>query len=482
MLSLRPLLAVCAVLAASSAAAQQTVLDAVDRGWYNLERGHNSSNKNTLTGICCGAENFNSFFVFDLRSAPQAGAVTLRLELEEYSSSDPAEPFAVFDVTSDIDQLRATHSASDPFSESAYQDLQSGVMYGMASVTIADRRRVIEIELEPAAVRDVNDRLGGFFAVGLHLTDQRQTGTEWIRFSSSSESKTHQLVLAQAPFFEVRLQPSSALSPVGRLHTVDLSLVDGFGEPVSGASVAVAVLSGPGAGVGSAVTTNQLGVAQFTYAGNAGKGIDVLGAVYDDGDGHVFESNRVQKIWDDDCNANGLPDSCDVDCAGFDGLCATEISQCGGSSDIDGDGIPDECNVPPDCESALPSETELWPPNHTFRPVGVIGVSDPDGDPVRTTITAVHQDELVDEAGSGQTCPDATNIGASVASLAAERSGTGDGRVYHVEFRATDGRGGSCTGSVRVCVPHSRSAPCGDQGQLFDAAICSNIMGSEPQE
>ena len=44
-------------------------------------------------------------------------------------------------------------------------------------------------------------------------------------------------------------------------------------------------------------------------------------------------------------------------------------------------------------------------------------------------------------------------IGTDTARLPAERNSRGDGRVYHVSFKAEDGRGGECTGSVKVCVP-----------------------------
>jgi len=59
-------------------------------------------------------------------------------------------------------------------------------------------------------------------------------------------------------------------------------------------------------------------------------------------------SNTALKFWDEDCNANDVADTCDVDCAGVSGLCA-EVIGCGSSSDENGDGVPDECNRPPDC-------------------------------------------------------------------------------------------------------------------------------------
>ena len=52
--------------------------------------------------------------------------------------------------------------------------------------------------------------------------------------------------------------------------------------------------------------------------------------------------------------------------------------------------------------------------------------------------------------------------------LRTERSGTGDGRVYHVSFTASDLEG-SASGVVNVCVPHSRKNGAMDGGALFDS-------------
>jgi len=100
-----------------------------------------------------------------------------------------------------------------------------------------------------------------------------------------------------------------------------------------------------------------------------------------------------------------------------------------------------------------------------------VGVTDPDGDSVAITITGVTQDEALNGVGQGHACPDATGVGTASASLRAEREGRGDGRVYHISFAADDGRGGRCTGTVTVCVPHDRGQGqrCGDQGPLFDS-------------
>lgn len=135
-------------------------------------------------------------------------------------------------------------------------------------------------------------------------------------------------------------------------------------------------------------------------------------------------------------------------------------------------------NRPPDCGAAGPSVAELWPPDHGYRDVAITGVTDPDGDPVAVTITAIRQDEHVNRGGDGNTCPDGGGAGTATARVRAERSGSpqapGDGRVYHLSFRASDGRGGACTGEVTVCAPHDQrpGGGCVDQGPLYDSTVC----------
>jgi hypothetical protein len=106
-----------------------------------------------------------------------------------------------------------------------------------------------------------------------------------------------------------------------------------------------------------------------------------------------------------------------------------------------------------------------------MRRVGIDGLSDPDGDRISVAITSIFQDEPVKVKSKGDSSPDGTGVGTATARLRAERDGKGDGRVYHVAFEAQDGRGGRCTGSVPVCIPHDRGGGCGDQGAHFDSTL-----------
>lgn len=114
----------------------------------------------------------------------------------------------------------------------------------------------------------------------------------------------------------------------------------------------------------------------------------------------------------------------------------------------------------PDCSGAAASQGVIWPPNHSMVAESIVGVTDPYGLSTTIIITGIQQDEPVEALGSGNTEPDGSGVGTSVAYVRAERSGLGTGRIYFISFTATDSSGAQCTGMVEAYVPH-------DQGQGF---------------
>jgi len=88
------------------------------------------------------------------------------------------------------------------------------------------------------------------------------------------------------------------------------------------------------------------------------------------------------------------------------------------------------------------------------------------------TVLGVRQDEPVLTPGSDNTSPDAV-IQAGSTSVRAERLNSGNGRVYHLAFKAEDGHGGTCTGDVTVGVPHSmgKGVTAIDDGSVYDSTI-----------
>ncbi len=315
-----------------------------------------------------------------------------------------------------------------------------------------------------------------FLAVRSFAGSSSGSYTLSLRLGGPAMGRPYIIGGAEVVIFE-SLTPALAFNPPGTDHTLTATVSNSTGDPVSDLNVDFDVTSGPNAGEAGVDTTDASGQAMFTYTDSGGIGADEIVASFVDEQGNLVNSNLALKFWDDDCQPNDIPDTCDIDCQGFGDACQV-FDDCGMSADLDGNGQPDECNQPPDCSGTMAAPGLLWPPNHKFVDVSVVGATDPDGDPVTITIDSIFQDEPLDTVGDGNTCADGTGVGSSTASLRSERSGSrrvpGDGRVYHVSFTADDGQGGACAGTVTVCVPHDQSEPveCVDQGPLFDSTVC----------
>ena len=125
-------------------------------------------------------------------------------------------------------------------------------------------------------------------------------------------------------------------------------------------------------------------------------------------------------------------------------------------------------NDPPKCENAQPSIAQLWPPNHSMVKISILGIVDPNNN-ATTRITSVTQDEPTNGQGDGDTAIDAIINADGTVLLRAERSGKGNGRVYHIHFTASDFEG-SCSHVVTVSVPHDKKGDVAiDGGELFDS-------------
>jgi hypothetical protein len=130
-------------------------------------------------------------------------------------------------------------------------------------------------------------------------------------------------------------------------------------------------------------------------------------------------------------------------------------------------------NRPPDCSKLTADKTSLWPPNHKFVIVTLSGATDADGDPITTSVTGVTQDEPLNGLGDGDTAPDAAAVAGhpEQVKLRAERSGTGDGRVYRTAVSVSAGAD-TCTKTVVVGVPHDQSGP-----PAIDSGLVVNSFG-----
>lgn len=111
--------------------------------------------------------------------------------------------------------------------------------------------------------------------------------------------------------------------------------------------------------------------------------------------------------------------------------------------------------------SPEPDKSILWPPNHQMVNITIVThASDNNGPP--TLSAAVTSNEPQNGLGDGDTTPDWTTpvinqaTGVITLQLRAERSGSGDGRVYTIAITATDASGNSSTADVKIVVPHDK--------------------------
>ncbi len=109
----------------------------------------------------------------------------------------------------------------------------------------------------------------------------------------------------------------------------------------------------------------------------------------------------------------------------------------------------------PNLENLTASQAVLWPPDHKMVRVVldytlVIGCLSPQE---VTTTVSVASNEPVNGLGDGDMAPDWQIIDAHHVLLRAERSGTGQGRVYTITVTATDESGNSSSQSTTVTVP-----------------------------
>ncbi len=169
----------------------QVVLNAVNRGWWRSNGPHTSSNDNTLTGHT-SIDDYNSYFSFNVTGVTGTIiAAELVLEIESFSSGDGTETLSVWDVSTPAATLEASGT-----SVAIYNDLMQGNSYGTFTVLQSDVGSNKTIVLSPQAVADITAAIGGDFSVGCHVDTIVGTATQWVRFSSGSEARIHQLVLS----------------------------------------------------------------------------------------------------------------------------------------------------------------------------------------------------------------------------------------------------------------------------------------------
>ena len=106
--------------------------------------------------------------------------------------------------------------------------------------------------------------------------------------------------------------------------------------------------------------------------------------------------------------------------------------------------------------------TILWPPNHQMADVTIWANASDNGGGTLILSAVITSNEPEEGLGDGDEAPDWTlpvidqNTGVITMQLRAERSGSGDGRVYTVTITAVDESGNSSQTTLEIIVPHDK--------------------------
>ena len=112
--------------------------------------------------------------------------------------------------------------------------------------------------------------------------------------------------------------------------------------------------------------------------------------------------------------------------------------------------------TPPVLSTVTVNTPVLFPANHKMREVKLAYTATDNCTPVTTTLS-VSSNEPANTTGDGHTGPDWEIVNDHRVKLRAERSGTGEGRVYTITVKASDAYGNTSTETVTVSVPHNQA-------------------------
>jgi hypothetical protein len=106
----------------------------------------------------------------------------------------------------------------------------------------------------------------------------------------------------------------------------------------------------------------------------------------------------------------------------------------------------------PTITSVSASPATIQPPNHKMVPVTVTAAANDTCGAASCSIASITSNESVNGQGDGNTAADWEITGPLTATVRAERSGDGSGRIYTLTVRCTDPSGNASTGTTTVTV------------------------------
>lgn len=190
-----------------------TTLYAVGAGWFSNSGEQIQSNDNYAVGGGQDGYTRNNYFQFDLSgmSGPITSAM-LRVYNPAvsaspgfpygYTSSDPTETYALFDVSTSFEQLVAGYEIGSLAGQAIFSDLGSGQNFGTVTVSLADNGKFVGISLNASALVALNAANGVFTLGGTLTTLDYQVNRESLfvsAFLHSVGQNVPQLVVSSVP-------------------------------------------------------------------------------------------------------------------------------------------------------------------------------------------------------------------------------------------------------------------------------------------
>jgi hypothetical protein len=156
---------------------------------------------------------------------------------------------------------------------------------------------------------------------------------------------------------------------------------------------------------------------------------------------------------------------------------AVTVSSTDGCGSTNSDSIVVRVDATPPVTTASVTRGELQPGNHEMVDVGfAFSAADGCSGAPRVEVSVTSDEPTADADGAGQSSksPDALilrDIDGTIRKvlLRAERSGSGDGRVYQIHVQAMDACGNASRSSVSVVVRRNPGQPATDSGQFYPA-------------
>lgn len=199
--------------ALSMGAQADTTLYATGASWFSNAGEHTQSSDNYAVGGGLDGYTRNNYFLFDLSgvSGPITSA-TLRVYNPNasvsagfsygYTSSDPTETYAVFDVSTAAADLAAGYGIGSLAGQAIFSDLGSGPNFGTTTTSLADNGKFVEISLNASGLAALNAAYGMFALGGTITTLDALVNKESLfasAYLSSVTPNVPQLVISSVP-------------------------------------------------------------------------------------------------------------------------------------------------------------------------------------------------------------------------------------------------------------------------------------------